>query len=162
MIVEHVVRNESTAPMSTQTRIRTFSGRMPRPNGEVDYDTWRTQVDLLLSDSSIHDIQKVRKILESLLSPASEVVKPLGINSPSDAYVVQLDSAFGVVEDGEELFAAFSQLKPKHRRKNLQHTSTGSIASSLEQFLEGEPLLKTLMTSYSDSSVGAVGIRASS
>lgn len=107
MIVEHVIRNESTTSSSTQTRIRTFSGRMPRPNGEVDYDTWRTQVDLLLSDPSINDALKVRKILESLLSPAAEVVKPLGICSPPSAYVIQLDSAFGVVEDGEELFAAF-------------------------------------------------------
>ncbi|XP_062297111.1 zinc finger CCHC domain-containing protein 12-like [Scomber scombrus] len=87
--------------------MRTFSGRVPRPNGEVDYDTWRIQADLLLSDTSLNDAHKVRKILESLLSPAVDVVKPLGISSPPSAYVKQLDSAFGIVEDGEELFAAF-------------------------------------------------------
>ena len=80
---------------------------MPRPNGEVDYETWRTQADLLLNDSSLNDTHKVRRILESLLSPAADVVKPLGISSPPSVYVTQLDSAFGVVEDGEELFAAF-------------------------------------------------------
>lgn len=106
MIVEHVIRSEPTTSSPTQ-RIRTFSGRMPRPNGEVDYDTWRTQVDLLLCDPAINDTLKVRKILESLLSPAAEIVKPLGLTSPPKAYVIQLDSAFGVVEDGEELFAAF-------------------------------------------------------
>uniref|UniRef100_A0A8C5DCT6 CCHC-type domain-containing protein n=1 Tax=Gouania willdenowi TaxID=441366 RepID=A0A8C5DCT6_GOUWI len=107
VIVEHVIRNESTTPSSTHLRMRTFSGRMPRPNGEVDYDVWRTQVDLLLADPSLNDTHKVRKILESLLSPAADVIKSLGITSPPNAYVTQLDSAFGVVEDGEELFSAF-------------------------------------------------------
>lgn len=87
--------------------MRTFSGRLPRPNGEVDYDAWRTQADLLLADPSLNDTYKVRKVLESLLSPAVDVVKPLGISSPPGAYVTQLDSAFGLVEDGEDLFAAF-------------------------------------------------------
>ncbi|KAK0134621.1 Paraneoplastic antigen Ma1 [Merluccius polli] len=107
VIVEHVIRSESATSSSPQIRMRTFSGRMPRPNGEVDYETWRTQVDLLLDDSSLSDAHKVRRILESLLSPAADVVKPLGISSPPSVYVIQLDAAFGVVEDGEELFAAF-------------------------------------------------------
>lgn len=108
MVVEHIIRNESVPLHSfPHPRLRTFSGRTPRPNGEVDYETWRTQVDLLISDSSLTNSQKVRKILESLLTPATDAVKPLGINSSPSAYVTQLDSAFGIVEDGEELFAAF-------------------------------------------------------
>lgn len=82
VIVEHVIRSESTASSSPQIKMRTFSGRMPRPNGEVDYETWRTQADFLLNDSSLNDPHKVRRILESLLSPAADVVKPLGISSP--------------------------------------------------------------------------------
>lgn len=108
MVVEHVIRSAS-APLhsSLHPRLRTFSGRTPRPNGEVDYETWHTQVDDLIGDPSLTDNQKVRKILESLLTPATDVVKPLGINSSPSAYVAQLESAFGVVQDGEELFAAF-------------------------------------------------------
>lgn len=106
VIVEHVLRNESTAQPPVQIRMRTFSGCLPRPNGEVDYDAWRTQADLL-PDPYLNDTYKVRKILESLLSPAVDVVKPLGISSPPGTYVTQLDSAFGLVEDGEDLFAAF-------------------------------------------------------
>lgn len=41
----------------------------------------------------------VRKILESLLSQATDIVKPLGTNAPPEAYLTQLESAFGVVED---------------------------------------------------------------
>lgn len=107
VVVEHIIRNEPNSTPLAHSKIRTFSGRLPRPNGEVDYETWRTQVDLLLSDSSLTDALKVRKILESLLSPASEVVKPLGVTASPSTYVTQLDSAFGVVEDGEELFTAF-------------------------------------------------------
>uniref|UniRef100_UPI0009B43EAE paraneoplastic antigen Ma1 homolog n=1 Tax=Monopterus albus TaxID=43700 RepID=UPI0009B43EAE len=71
------------------------------------YEIWRTQVGLLLSDPALSDAQKVKKILESLLSPAADTVKHLGVSSLASTYVAQLDSAFGVVEDGEELFAAF-------------------------------------------------------
>ena len=107
VVVEHIIHNEPTHTPLAYTKIRTFSGRLPRPNGEVDYEAWRTQVDLLLSDSSLTDADKVRKILQSLLSPALEVVKPLGVTALPSAYVTQLESAFGVVEDGEELFTAF-------------------------------------------------------
>ncbi|XP_038128535.1 zinc finger CCHC domain-containing protein 18-like [Cyprinodon tularosa] len=105
--VEHFIRNDATPASYSQSRIRTFSGRLPKPNGEVDYEAWRIQVDLLLSDNLLSDSQKVRRILESLLSPASDIVRQLGTNAPPKAYLIQLESAFGVVEDGEELFATF-------------------------------------------------------
>ncbi|XP_055017481.1 LOW QUALITY PROTEIN: uncharacterized protein LOC129411251 [Boleophthalmus pectinirostris] len=107
VIVEHFIHSDSTPSSYSQSRIRTFSRRLPKPNGEVDYDAWRTQVDLLLSDMSLSDSQKVRRILESLLSPAADIVKPLGTNATPQAYLTQLESAFGEVEDGEELFATF-------------------------------------------------------
>lgn len=52
-------------------------------------------------------LQVSRRILESLLSPAADVVKGLCSNSLPSAYLQLLDSAFSVVEDGEELFAQF-------------------------------------------------------
>jgi len=107
VIVEHFIRSDSTPSSYSQSRIRTFSGRLPKPNGEVDYDSWHTQVDLLLKDASVSDSQKVRRILESLLIPAADIVKPLGTDATPQAYLNQLESAFGVVEDGQELFATF-------------------------------------------------------
>ena len=104
VVVEHIIGNEPTHTTLAYTKIRTFSGWRPRPNGEVDYEAWCTQVDLLLSDYSLTDAHKVRKILESLLSPASE---PLGVTALPSAYFTQLGSAFGGVVDGEELFTAF-------------------------------------------------------
>lgn len=85
VIVEHFIRSDATPSSFSQSRVRTFSWRLPKPNGMVDYDAWCTQVDLLLNDVSLSDSQKVRRILESLLSPAADIVKPLGTNAPPQA-----------------------------------------------------------------------------
>ena len=107
VVVEHIMRSEPQPPSYSQSRIRTFSGKSPKPNGEVDYEAWRTQVELLLGDVSVSENKKLRRILESLLSPATDIVKPLGTGSPLRSYLDQLEAAFGVVEYGEELFASF-------------------------------------------------------
>ncbi|XP_039537539.1 zinc finger CCHC domain-containing protein 12-like [Pimephales promelas] len=67
--------------------------KMPHiSNNEVDYETWRSNVELLLKDTTQSDLYKSRKLLESLLSPAIDII---------------LDSAFGTVEDGDDLFAKY-------------------------------------------------------
>ncbi|XP_032413881.1 uncharacterized protein LOC116719196 [Xiphophorus hellerii] len=108
VIVEHIVRNEDSAlQVHTSLRLRPFSGRFPRPNSEVDYETWRSNVELLLKDTTQSDLYKSRKLLESLLSPALDIVRHLTPDSPLDAYLEILDSAFGTVEDGDDLFAKY-------------------------------------------------------
>lgn len=108
VVVEHIVRRQDVVPhMQSQVRLRTFSGKTPRPNNETDYDTWRTHIELLQNDPSMSPLQISRKILESLLPPAADVVKGLRPESPPATYLQLLDSAFGTVEDGEELFAQF-------------------------------------------------------
>ncbi|XP_077051656.1 paraneoplastic antigen Ma3 homolog [Siphateles boraxobius] len=118
VVVEHVICNESAHSPLRQSGIRTFSRRTPKPNGEVDYETWHTQVDLLLSYPPSPDSQKVRMILESLLSPVADIVKPLGVNCSLSSYLNQIKSAFGVVEDGEELFATFLKLNQNAGKKS--------------------------------------------
>lgn len=108
VIVEHVVKN--TAPASSahaSFRLRQFSGKVPCPSHEVDFDTWRNSVDLMLQDPALSDFQRSRKILDSLVPPAVHVVKPLGPQALPAAYLELLDSAFETVQDGDELFAAF-------------------------------------------------------
>lgn len=60
-------------------------------------------------------MHKVRRTLESLLSPAADVTKTTW-DQPF-AYVIQVESAFGVMEDGEELFAAFLSSNQNHGEK---------------------------------------------
>ena len=108
VVVEHIVRRQDAVQqVQSPVRLRSFSGRTPRPNTETDYDTWRSHIELLQADPSIFPLQISRKILESLLPPAADIVKGLRPESPPSAYVQLLDSAFGTVEDGEELFARF-------------------------------------------------------
>ena len=109
VVVEHIVKHEdSQAQSHASLRLRPFSGRSPRPNNEVDYETWRSNADFLLRDAQQSDLHKSRKMLESLLSPAIDIVKHLTpYSSPPSMYLDILDSAFGTVEDGDDLFAKF-------------------------------------------------------
>ncbi|KAJ8016141.1 hypothetical protein DPEC_G00004110 [Dallia pectoralis] len=108
VIVEHIVRNEDSAlQVHTSLRLRPFSGHFPKSNNEVDYETWRSNVELLLKDTTQSDLYKSRKLLESLLSPAIDIVKHLTPESPLNAYLEILDSAFSTVEDGDDLFAKY-------------------------------------------------------
>lgn len=108
VIVEHIIRNEDPAlQVHTSLRLRPFSGRFPRPNNEVDYETWCSNVELLLKDTTQTDLYKSRKLLESLLSPAIDIVKHLAPESPPNLYLEILDSAYGTVEDGDDLFAKY-------------------------------------------------------
>lgn len=84
-----------------------FSGKIPRLSTEVDYDAWRGSVELILQDPSLSDLHRSRKILDSLLPPASEIVRHLGATALPTAYLDILDSAFKAVEDGDDLFARF-------------------------------------------------------
>ncbi|KAK0139815.1 Paraneoplastic antigen Ma1 [Merluccius polli] len=75
VIVEHVVKNEAPASHASY-RLRQFSGKTPCPSHEVDFDTWRNSVELILKDPALSDLQRSRRILESLVPPAAHVVKP--------------------------------------------------------------------------------------
>uniref|UniRef100_A0A9J8BES4 Paraneoplastic antigen Ma-like C-terminal domain-containing protein n=2 Tax=Cyprinus carpio TaxID=7962 RepID=A0A9J8BES4_CYPCA len=106
IVVEHVIKIDAFSTQTHSKWLRSFSGKVPKPPGESDFDTWCLHIDLLLQDSLPIDIQR-RKILESLLPPASDVVKQLGSTAPPRDYVKLLDSAYGLVEDGDEIFAHF-------------------------------------------------------
>ncbi|XP_039862253.1 zinc finger CCHC domain-containing protein 12-like [Simochromis diagramma] len=108
VVVEHVVRSSEVSSHSPMpSRIRAFSGRIPRPNSEADYDAWRTSVEVLMSDPAVSDLNCTQRILDSLLSPATDVTKHLGPNARPSEYLRVLDSAFGAVEDSDELYARF-------------------------------------------------------
>ncbi|CAI5648799.1 unnamed protein product, partial [Oreochromis niloticus] len=118
IVVEHVVKSvEKTSHAHSTLRLRAFSGKMPRPYSEADYETWRSHVDLLMEDASLSELEKTRKILESLLAPASDVIRPLGPEATPADYLKLLDSAFGTVEDGEELFVRFMNTLQDHGEK---------------------------------------------
>ena len=105
MVIEHIVKSGDVS--THHSRLRPFSGKTPCPSLEVDYDTWRSNVDFYFNDTTVPDKQVVRKIVESLLPPAVNVVKHLGPQSSPREYLRVLDSAYGTVDDADELFATF-------------------------------------------------------
>lgn len=109
-VVEHIVKNDDGAIHVSSQRLRSFSGRVPRPQHESDYEAWRSGVDLLLKDPAVSDLQRSRKILESLLPPAADMVRHLVPETPPNTYLQILDSAYGTVQDGDELYAKFMEL----------------------------------------------------
>lgn len=108
MVVEHIVKTADAAmAQQASVRLRVFSGRSPRPPNEPDFDTWRASVDLLLSDPSVSDLHRARRILDSLLPPAADVVKHVRPPALPAVYLELLESVYGSVEDGDELLAKF-------------------------------------------------------
>lgn len=108
VVVEHVLRSEELTTHSIPTlRLRPFSGKVPKPANEADYETWRSHVELLLADVNLPPVNITRRIIESLLSPAVDFVKGLRPDTQPSRYLEILDSAYSTVQDGEELFAQF-------------------------------------------------------
>uniref|UniRef100_A0AAR2IR37 Paraneoplastic antigen Ma-like C-terminal domain-containing protein n=1 Tax=Pygocentrus nattereri TaxID=42514 RepID=A0AAR2IR37_PYGNA len=132
LVVEHIVRSEEKSSYAhLSLRLRTFSGKNPRPYSEADYDTWRSHVDLMMNDPSVSEIEKTRKIIESLLAPATDVIRHLGPEASPTCYLQLLDSAFGLVEDGEELFARFMNTLQNMGEKPSAYLQRLQLALSL-------------------------------
>ncbi|RXN25447.1 forkhead box F1 [Labeo rohita] len=85
-------------------------------------------------DSLPVDVQR-RKNLESLLQPASDVVKQLGSTAPPRDYVKLLDSAHGLVKDGDEIFARF--LNTNQDPEEWKDRITAKLNSIPEVFATG-------------------------
>ncbi|XP_013879064.1 zinc finger CCHC domain-containing protein 12 [Austrofundulus limnaeus] len=132
IVVEHVVKTtEKTSTTHSTLRLRAFSGKNPRPYTETDYETWRSHVDLMMEDLSLSNLEKSRKILESLLTPASDVIRPLGPDASPVDYLQLLESAFGTVEDGEELLVRFMNTLQDHGEKPSAYLHRLQVALSL-------------------------------
>lgn len=115
VVVEHIVRKDDMSMQSVSPlRLRTFSGRTPKPSNEADYDSWRSHIELLRADPSLSQLHVTRRIIESLLPPAAELVKGLGPDSLPTMFIQVLDSAFATVQDGDELFAQFLNTLQDH------------------------------------------------
>ncbi|KAK7879850.1 hypothetical protein WMY93_033485 [Mugilogobius chulae] len=127
-VVEHIVKSDD---MRSSHRLRTFSGRVPRPQHEVDFDTWRAGVDLILRDAAISEFQRSRYILDSLLPPAADVVKHLSSDLPAEIYIQHLESAYGTVQDREELYVKFMDTLQDSGEKPSAYLHRLQVALSL-------------------------------
>ncbi|KAK9962772.1 hypothetical protein ABG768_008124 [Culter alburnus] len=117
VVVEHVVRTSDMTAQHTSLRLRSFSGKIPRPPNEPDFETWRASVQFLLDDPSVSDLSRTRRILDSLLPPAADVIKHISPQSSPSVYLELLESVYASVEDGEELLAKFMTMLQNQGKK---------------------------------------------
>lgn len=62
LVVEHIERSVDTPSHSfTSMHLRPFSGKPSYSASELDYDTWRTNVEFLLTDPTLLDVQCSQK-----------------------------------------------------------------------------------------------------
>uniref|UniRef100_A0A672F8S9 CCHC-type domain-containing protein n=1 Tax=Salarias fasciatus TaxID=181472 RepID=A0A672F8S9_SALFA len=101
-------------------RLRIFSGVVPTPAGEEQFDHWLEQAYLMVEESDGSDKDKRRAIMESLKGPALEVIKAIRLSDPEVTPVKcleALESAFGLAESGDDLYFSFRLLQQQAGEK---------------------------------------------
>lgn len=100
--VEHIVRSERDF---ISHRLRPFSGNSPK-GGEVDFEEWKRQIDLVLDDDSLSDKHKRQKILGSLHTPALDIARSLEETSAENLFK-HLEELYGSTTNGPKLLHDF-------------------------------------------------------
>lgn len=109
VVGEAVVKHVVSAPSTHRRRLRLFSGKLPVPAGEFDYESWKRPALQLVEDCGITPSEKLSRVIESLLPPASNIVWALGKAATAEECLVGLEKAYGVTADGDELYLRFSE-----------------------------------------------------
>lgn len=107
-----------------------FSGKYPHPNNEADFETWQNSIEFFMQDPSLSNLQRSRRILYSLPSPALDIIMPLGSQALLAACINVLDSAYGTMKDGDELFAKFLNTMQNAGKKPSMYCQRLQVALS--------------------------------
>ena len=93
----------------------TFSGEIPTPKGEVEYDNFIFQLQMLRS-SYMDDVIR-NAIVASVRTHAKIAIRAIGYGSSLDAMIKQIENRFGLGETVDILGQQFHQLmqQPKER-----------------------------------------------
>ena len=93
----------------------TFSGEIPTPKGEVEYDNFVFQLQMLRSSYTDDAIRNA--IVASVRTHAKIAIRAIGYGSSLDAMIRQLENRFGLGETVDILGQQFHQLmqQPKER-----------------------------------------------
>ncbi len=112
--------SKTSSEHGSYRRLRTFSGLLPTPAGEEQFDHWLGQARLMVEECDCSRKEKRRRLMESLRGPALDIVKAARASdlevSPEDC-LEALEHAFGTAESGEELYFAFRLLQQQPGEK---------------------------------------------
>uniref|UniRef100_A0A671QD07 Uncharacterized protein n=1 Tax=Sinocyclocheilus anshuiensis TaxID=1608454 RepID=A0A671QD07_9TELE len=158
----HAVRDllektgKTSSEMGGYRRLRMFSGTIPTPAGEEQFEHWMEQAWLMVEESEGTAKEKKRRIMESLRGPAIEIVKVVR-DSDTDVtpekHLDALEQAFGSAESGDDLYFSFRLLQQQAGEKfsdflrRLEHALTkvvqrGGIPADLRDKVRIEQLLR--------------------
>lgn len=91
-------------------KLRPFSGFIPTPPGEDEYEVWVEQTTHILEEWQCSDNVKKQRLVECLRGPAADIVRFEKTSNPSATfsdYLSALESAFGTTEDASDLMLKF-------------------------------------------------------
>lgn len=113
--VEHVVRGDHG--ISFHNRVRPFSGNTPK-NGEVSFEEWSKQLELVLEDTSLSDKGKKQKLFSSLHAPALDLARSLDRDATAQEVIDYLTELYGSAANGVRLLHEFFRMQ-KDSHENL-------------------------------------------
>ncbi|KAI7790012.1 putative paraneoplastic antigen Ma1-like protein [Triplophysa rosa] len=91
-------------------KLRPFSGFIPTPPGEDEYEVWVEQTTHILEEWQCAENVKKQRLVECLRGPAADIVRFEKTGNPSATfsdYLGALESAFGTTEDAADLMLKF-------------------------------------------------------
>lgn len=106
-----------TSENTASRRLRIFSGHSSTPAGEESLDSWVEQARLMIEECDCSERERRRRVFESLKGPALEAVRRDNPDASPESYVEALESAFGSLESGEDLYLAFRSLGQQRGEK---------------------------------------------
>ncbi len=112
--------SKSSSEHGSYRRLRTFSGMLPTPAGEEQFDHWLGHARLMVEECDCSHKEKRRRLMESLRGPALDIVKAIRASDPEvspEDCLEALEHAFGTAESGEELYFAFRLLQQQPGEK---------------------------------------------
>lgn len=97
---------------SGSDRIKTFSGKKPTPNGELDFRTWSMKARQIQDDDNLTDKHRRKTIVDSLISPALDIIKGVADKSAQDI-IDLLQVAYGDIRSKRSQMNAFYNMYPE-------------------------------------------------
>ncbi|XP_016425342.1 paraneoplastic antigen Ma1 homolog [Sinocyclocheilus rhinocerous] len=110
--LEKTVKPQSDS--NAYRRLRTFSAVVPTPIGEESMENQINQARLMITECDCSEKEKRRRIVESLKGPALEIIRAVRFSNPEASalqYLEALESTFGSMESGEDLYFKFRLMR---------------------------------------------------
>ncbi|XP_070556613.1 paraneoplastic antigen Ma1 homolog [Ptychodera flava] len=119
LVVNLQPRNES----GWYRKLRVFSGRLPVPVNEDDYESWADKAEQMITEWKVSDAEKKKRIAESLTGPAMSVIRSL---TPTPSLTVRdyldaLEKSYGTLITPAESLRAFQSCYQKSEWSHSQY-----------------------------------------